>query len=333
MTGSRSTHRWKLAIAVSLLLLVALGAENGTGAQTPETVTVQLKWHHQTQFAGNYVADKKGFYAKEKLVVENRPWKVGAPSPAEQVVSGAATFGITSHTQFLVDRGRGVPVVAIAAIYQKSPVGFFALKRSGIKHPKDFTGKAVAFAPTHEMHLRAVMKRLGLDFASVRRAPYSFDLTPFYKGEVPVWAGYVMNQPVDARLAGHEVTVIFPDDYGVHTYDDIIFTSEDVIRRNPALVERWLRATLRGWRHAIENPEEACEITLKADPTLKRDKQMAMLLASIPLIHTGQYPIGWMTREVWEEAMEIMLEQKILSRSLAVEKAYTTRFLEQAARR
>jgi ABC-type nitrate/sulfonate/bicarbonate transport system substrate-binding protein len=288
--------------------VLAPGAGKAANAPGLESVSVQLKWHHQTQFAGIYVAEQKGLYRAEGLAVEHRPWKVGAPSPVEQVASGAA-------------------------VYQKSPVGFFALKGAGIKRPKDFVGKTIAFAPSHEIHLKAVLKQSGLDLRSLRQAPYGFDLTPFYKGEVAVWAGYVMNQPVDARLAGHEVTVIFPDDYGVHTYDDVIFTSEELIRRNPALVERWLRATLEGWRYAVEHPEEATEITLKVDPTLKRDKQMAMLLASIPLIHTGQWPIGWMTREVWEEAAGILLDQKILRHRPDLGKAYTTRFLENGSGR
>lgn len=197
--------------------LLALGGTASAEAQGLEPVTVQLKWHHQTQFAGLYVAEQKGFYRKEGLTVEHRPWAVGAPSPVEQVVSGAATFGITSQTQFLVDREKGAPVVAIAAIYQKSPVGFFALKSSRIKRPQHFVGKTIAFAPTHEIHLKAMFRRLGLDFASLRRVPYSFNLTPFYKGEVAVWAGYIMNQPVDVRLAGHEATIIFPDDWGGST--------------------------------------------------------------------------------------------------------------------
>ncbi len=321
-------------IAAGGLLLAALGTSCRPADAPPplEPVSVQLKWHHQTQFAGIYVADRKGFYRAEGLAVEYRPWAVGGPSPVDEVVAGRATLGITSQVQFLTAVERGAPLIAIAAIYQKSPVGFFALETSGITRPTDFAGKTVAFAPTHEIHLKAVLRRVGVDFRRVKPVPYSFDLTPFYSGEVAVWAGYIMNQPVDARLAGRAVTVIFPDDYGVHTYDDIVFTSTDLAARRPALVERWLRATLRGWRDAIEHPDDAVGITLAVDPTLGREKQTAMLLASIPLIHTGERPIGWMTPDVWQAAADILLEQGILRRRPELEAVYTTRFLESAAR-
>ena len=296
------------------------------------TVTVQLKWHHQTQFAGLYVAEAKGYYRAEGLKVTHRQWKVGDPSPVDQVANGSAEFGITSQSQFLIEREKGAKIVAIAAVYQRSPVTFFSLKKSGIKHPRDFAGKTVAFAPTHEVALKAVLKRFGMDLKDLKRAPYGFDLAPFYKGETAVWAGYVMNQPVDARLAGYDVSVIFPDDYGVHGYDDILFASEDLIRRKPALVEKWLRGALRGWRYAIEHSDEATTITLAQSDALKRDKQAAMLLASIPLIHTGERPLGWMTHEVWQSAAELLHENRILTRVPPIESLFTTAFVERSGR-
>jgi len=326
----------RLTLPTFLLVAIASVLAFGHGeARDPRLagVIVQLKWHHQTQFAGLYVADQTGLYRGERLTVHLRPWKVGAPSPIEEVASARAHFGITSQTQFLVERQKGAPIVAIAAIYQKSPVGFFALKRSGIKRPTDFVGKTIAFAPPHQVHLRAMLKKVGVDAATLRPASYSYDLKPFLTGQVAILGGYVMNQPVDARLAGHEVNVIFPDDYGVHAYDDIMFASEQLILRDPDLVERWLRASLKGWRRAIERPDEAMEMTLKVDPTRRREKELAMLLASIPHIHTGEHPAGWMTREIWNDVTQTMIEQKILAGPVDVERAYTVKFLERVYRR
>jgi NitT/TauT family transport system substrate-binding protein len=323
------------AVTTALAVCAALGLSASPASadrHAPASVTVQLKWHHQTQFAGLYVADAKGFYRAERLDVRHQSWKPGETSPIEQVLSGAAQFGITSQAQFLIEREKGARIVAIAATYQRSPVAFFALKRSGIKHPRDFAGKTVAFAATHEVPLKAILKRFGVELKDLKRVPYGFDLAPFYKGDVAVWAGYAMNQPVDARLAGHDVHIVFPDDYGVHGYDDIIFTSEDMLRTNPVMVERWLRAALRGWRYAIEHVDEATTITLTLSPSLKRDKQEAMLLASIPLIHTGEHPIGWMTREIWHDAATLLYESKLLGRMPAVETLFTTRFVERAAK-
>ena len=313
------------ACAAAILLTATL-------AGAADAVTVQLKSHHQSQFAGLYVADAKGFYRAEGLDVRHREWKLGDRSPIEQVVSGAADFGITSQARFLTEREKGARIVAVAAIYQRSPVVFLTLKRSNIKHPRDFAGKTIAFAPTHEVVLQGVLKRVGIDVKDLKRMPYGFDLAAFYKGDTAIWAGHAVHQPVDARLGGHEVTVISPDDYGVPGYDDILFVAEDLLRRKPAVVERWVRAVVRGWRYAIEHVDEAITITCALSETLKRDKQAGMLQASIPLIHTGAHPLGWMTREVWQGAAELLHEQKRLSRVPPLDGLFTTTFVERASR-
>lgn len=316
-----------LVLAAVLLPALASGCTQD-GPPTPlQPASVVLKWHHQTQFAGVYVADRKDFYRKQGLAlrIDEGGFKV---SPIQRVVSGESDFGITSHTEFLIERAKGQPIVAVAAIYQKSPVGFFALDGSGITRPRDFRGKTVAYASTHEIHFKALLKRAGLDLRQIRVAPYGYDLTPWYTGQVQVWAGYVMNQPVDARLAGHEVKIIFPDDYGVHTYDDLLFVSETLLQERPALIERFLRATLQGWRYAIEHPDEATELTLQVEPKLVPEKQLAMLRASTPLIHTGQDPIGWMRHEIWQEAQALLLEQRLLPVPVDLAKAYTLQFLQ-----
>lgn len=322
-----STHR---AVGSHVAACVAALVLTVSVASAAEPVTVQLKAHHQTRFAGLYVADAKGFYRGEGLDVRHREWRLGDRSPIEQVMSGAADFGIASPAQVLVERDKGARIVAIAAVYQRSSVAFFSLRKSGIKHPRDFAGRTIAFAPAHEVQLKAVLKRAGVDARELKRAPYGFDLAPFYRGETLIWAGDAMNQAVDARLAGYDVDIVFPDDYGVRGYDDILVASEDLIRRRPALVERWLRAAMRGWRYAIERADEATTITCALRDDLKRDKQAAMLLAGIPLIQAGERPLGWMTREVWQATAERLYEQGLLTRLPSMDGLYTTTFVERS---
>lgn len=322
-----------VTFSLFLALLGSSGPPVSAAQQGQESTSIRLKWHHQTQFAGVYIAHQKGFYQEAGVQVrihgvqEAGELKV---SPIQRVLAGEQDFGITSQSQFLAERSKGTPVVAIAAIYQRSPVGFFTLKRSGISRPQQFVGKTVTFAPTHEIHLRAMLRNLRIDFSDLKVVPYSYDLTPWYTGKVDVWAGYIMNQPVDARLAGHEVNIIFPDDYGVHMYDDILFTTKKTIVESPRLVQGFLTATLRGWRYAIENPEEAAEVTVAMYPRLKREKQLAMLLASIPLIHTGEHQIGWMEREAWEKIQRLFHDYKILSQPVDLNQAITVEFLNRA---
>ena len=109
---------------------------------------------------------------------------------------------------------------------------------------------------------------------------------------------------------------------------DTLFTTEQLIEENPDLVTRFLRATLRGWREAIEDTEEAVAITLKYAKEADAELQTQMIEASLPRAHTGKDHFGWMRAEVWEGMHDILLEQGILEEPFDVGEVYTMEFLE-----
>jgi len=94
-------------------------------------------------------------------------------------------------------------------------------------------------------------------------------------------------------------------------------------------VTRFLRATLKGWRWSIENPDDAGLLALNYDPTLNPDLQVAQMLAGIPLIHTGADQIGWMRSDVWQGMIGSLLDQGFLTESVDMDEVYTMEFLEQ----
>ena len=106
-------------------------------------------------------------------------------------------------------------------------------------------------------------------------------------------------------------------------------TVKKIVEENPELVERFLRATLRGWRYAIENPDEAVTVTLQYDESLDEAHQRAVMEAQIPLIHTGEDQIGWMRAEVLEGMHQMLLEQELLDEPVDLEKVYTMEFLQR----
>ena len=317
-------------ISAVLLLAMALFAACGPREvkKPPDEVTLQLKWVHQAQFAGFYVAQERGYYAEENIEVTFS--EGGSDIDAvEQVATGGADFGVGAPEDILVHRSQGEPVVAVAVIYRRNPLVFVALADSGIERPADFLGRTAAIAADGQLQFQAMMKKLGLDIHQVKFVPYSYDYTPFYNGDVDITEAYSTGGLIRMRQAGHEVNLIWPSDYGIHLYADTLITTDEIIAENPDLVTRFLRATLRGWREAIEDTEAAVTITLKyakeADPEL----QTQMMEASVPLVHTGEDQIGWMRAEVWQGVHDMLLEQGILNEPLDVGEVYTMEFLEK----
>jgi NitT/TauT family transport system substrate-binding protein len=329
----KAMSRRSADIRCPVLLLLALGILVGCGRQetrrTPDEITVQLSWTHQAQFSGIYAADQHGFYADEGLAVNLVPRPAPKADTVAPVVDGTADFGLMLGTKLITVRSQGQPVVAIAAIYRRSPMAFITLADSGIARPHDFPGHSIRNLPPEGSGIifRALMARLGLDPSSVRQIEAGYDMTPFFDGEVDIWAGYVTDAVLAAREKGYRVNVILPEDYGVHSYGDTLFASERLIQENPDLVLRFLRATLHGWRWAVENPEEAGTLVLEYDPTLKKEHELAIMAASVPLIHTGEDRIGWMRPEIWQGTYEMLLEQGVLAGAVDVDEAYTVDFL------
>jgi len=321
----------KISTVMLLAMALLAGCRPQEVEQPPDEVTVQLFWYHQAEFAGFYVADQQGHYAEEGLAVTLLPRPAPGADVIAPLVDGTAHFGVNTGAGLVAARSQGRPVTAIGAIYRRNPLVFMTLADSGITRPHDFPGRMVrTLAPGGSaVVFEALMTRLGLDPDSVREVDVGFDLSPFFAGEVDIWPGYITNEVLTAREQGYEVNLILPDDYGVHLYGDILVTTDQLIEENPDLVQRFLRATLRGWQWAIENPEEAGPLALKFDPALEAAHQAAMMEASVPLVHTGEDHVGWMRAEVWSGTHDILLEQGILEEPVDLDEVYTMEFLQR----
>ncbi len=285
--------------------LLMFGCGRSEPPKAPDEVKLQLKWIHQAQFAGFYMAQEKGYYAKENIKVTFLEGRQDIDI-AETIISGKVDFGVVSPEEILIRRGRGAPITTLAAIYRRSAVVFAARADSGIVRPSDFIGKTVAAAGTggvieYELKLRAMMKKLKIDISKVKIIPLDPTYKDFYSGKTDITAAYYTGGIIRMRKNGMKLNLIWPGDYGVNFYSDTIATTDRLISENPDLVRRFLRATLKGWQDAIEDYRKAVAVTLKYAHVKDSETQTAMMEAMLPLVHTGEDQIGWMKPEIWHE--------------------------------
>jgi len=299
-----------------------------TAAQADESVTLRLKWFHQAQFAGFYVAKEKDFYKSVGLNLDIQP---GGPDfPAVQMVAGGnEQFGVTGADQILVARGKGVPVVALAVLYRKNPFVLFALKSTGIDAPAQFRGRKIGLkvGGNEELIYRAILSKAGVSAQDLSEIPVKFDMTPLLTGQVDVWPGYVINEVITAREKGFDVNIIWPANYGINLYADTLFTTEKMLSEKPDVVRHFVAATLKGWNYAVAHAEEAAELTVKSAPKLSYAHELAMMKESIGLLQPDGLPIGSMQAAQWAAMQDMLLKGGFLKTPLELNKAYTTRFL------
>ena len=315
-------------IALFLILAVGLSACGSKEEEKPlDEVTVQLKWTHTAQFVGYYAAEQNGDYAAEGLEVKFVEGGRGV-DPLAPVLSGAAQFGLANPNELMLARAEGKPVRAIATIFRRTPLVFFALAESGITGPQDFVGKSIQVPGRARRLFRTLIANVGVSPDQLTELD-SLGVEALYSGEVDVAVGFVTDQVLVARQAGYQINVIFPDDYGVHTYNDLIFTTDDFIHANPDLATRFLRASLKGWTYAVENPTEIGKMVAVYDPDADPSQEAAKMEASLPLVHTGEDHIGWMKPEVWAGMEHTLRQQGILDGAVELDKVYTMEFLHQ----
>jgi len=326
----------KLLILISILLLMLLLILAAPSCmtekiQTPsDEVTVQLKWIHQAQFAGLYVAEEKSYYAEENLKVNFLEGGKGT-DVIESLTTGKADFAITSPEALIIKRSEGVPLKAVAAIYRRSPVAFVSMADSKIIHPKDLLGKTVSILghADAEVQFSAMMKELNLDISGVELIAFNPDYTEFYNGDADVQYVYITAGLIKLRQQGYKLNIIWPGDYNVHFYSDILVCSDNLIAQNPTLVERFLRATLKGWQDAITDAEAAVAVVMKYVKVQDSEIQLKMMEAQIPLIHTGEDYIGWMKRQRWEDMYVALAEREFTEMPVDFTELYDMKFLEK----
>lgn len=292
-------------------------------------ITLQAAWLHDAQAAGVFAAAQNGYYAAEGLAVTPLPGGPGVDKFAP-VLGGAAQLGVAGADELLLARSQGKPVRAVATIYRRSPIVFVAEAGSGIKRPQDLAGKTIRVTPSVVASLRAMTARVGVRPDEYREIVLPSEVAEFRSGKAQVWGTYIHALALTLERAGPTLSYIFPDDYGVHFYADTLFTTDDLIARDPDLVARVVRATLRGWRVAVENPQAAGALVRKYRADADADLEVAKMRASLPLIHTGEDTIGWMRPEVWAGMERTLRQQRVLTAPMQVGDVYTLRFLEAA---
>lgn len=319
------------------LILLGIGWIGGCGT-TPATVdqvTVQLSWFHTVEFAGFYAAVDQGYYAAENISVTLKPGSFDT-QPGRDVAEGRADFGITGGESLVIARSQGLPLRAIGTLFRRSPVVLIALGESGIRTPKDMVGKRVGIISpsldnTNDIQLIAMLNKAGVAKTAVSLVPIEdYSIGSLTSGQMDVYSGFSTNEAVEAQLKGLAVNLIFPSDYGVTIYGNVLFGNEKLIRENPDLVARFVRATFKGYQYAIEHPDEAAALALKYDPTLDLQFQRASMKAEVPLIDTGDAPIGTMDEAVWQGTMDILVQQGFISAPIDLSGLYTNEFIEKA---
>ena len=291
---------------VALLVLAALlcagvvfargNGEAATGGQDAgrDAIRIQLKWLPQAQFMGYYVAAAKGYYADENLAVDIIPGG-GDITETAAVYSGQVDVGVTWVSNLIVARANGLDLINVAQVYQRSGLVLVTKKESGIVRGADIkAGTSVGnWMGGNEYEIKALLSKLGMPGKSL--VQQGFDMNDFDNGNITAASAMTYNElglvvnPYEGALGyGSGVNIIDMNDEGVAMLEDCMFVKESWAKANPDKLARFIRASLKGWKYACENPKEAAQIVFQAGSSVSQPHQeyMAAEVAKLVTVDT-----------------------------------------------
>ena len=281
----------------AIFAAAAMFALSAASAGAADKVTLQLKWVTQAQFAGYYVAADRGFYEEEGLEVEI---KAGGPdiAPPQVLAGGGADVILDWMPSALATREKGLALVNIAQPFKSSGMMLTCRKDTGIKSPEDFRGKTIGvWFFGNEYPFLSWMSQLGIptdgSAEGVTVLKQGFNVDPILQGQAACISTMTYNeywQVIDAGLSADDLVVFKYEDQGVATLEDGIYVLEssldDEAFRDKMV--RFVRASMKGWKWAEENPDAAAEIVLENDATgAQTEKHQKRMMGEIAKLTAG----------------------------------------------
>ncbi len=246
------------------------------GAMAADDVTLQLKWVTQAQFAGYYVALENGYYSDEDLNVTIKP---GGPdiAPTQVLAGGGADVTVDWMPSALAAREKGLAMVNIAQPFKSSGMMLTCRKDAGVATTDDFAGKTLGvWFFGNEFLFLSWMSQLGLSTDGgedgVEVLKQGFNVDPILNGQAACVSTMTYNeywQVIDAGLTPEDLVTFKYEDQGVATLEDGLYVLEENLA-DPEFEDkmvRFVRASMKGWKWAEENPEDAAMIVLDYDET------------------------------------------------------------------
>lgn len=290
-----------------LFIITSLMAE-----KSAEKVSVQLDWKYQFEFAGFIAAKEKGFYRDAGLDVTLREYHDGIDIGAD-VLAGRSTYGVY-NSSIMVENGRVKPIVLMGTYFQHSPLIFVA--RKGIKNPSDMIGKTI-MGTTYELKyssLALLLNHFSISPKNAHFVDHTFNIQNFIDGKVDIMSAFRSNQLYELDRRGIEYEIIDPAQYGFMMSAVNLFTSPMEAIEHTDRTQRFIDATNRGWKYALDHPDEMIGILVhkyaaqKSRNALKYEAKVTK-----QLVMTDFYPIGEVNSELTVRAFKQLMQTGALN--------------------
>jgi NitT/TauT family transport system substrate-binding protein len=290
-------------------------------------LVLQTDWYPQPEHGGFYEAQLDGLYKAQGLAVEILP---GGPSivAGQQIATNAAQFAMGSSDSVLVDNAHGVPEVAVAATMQQDPQAVMVHADSPVHTFADLDNRTIAAKPG-SIWLEYLIERYNLK--NLRQVPATYSIANFVTDPNYIQQCFVTSEPYFAQKAGASVRTLLISSTDYQPYR-VVFTSRQFLADHPEIVQKFVAASLEGWRRYLASPTQVDAQLTRLNPAMSP----AQMQFSVDTLKSGHFVeglntpdshLGHMTPTRWQTLYTQLIALKVLPHPLDPTTTYTTQFI------
>ena len=323
----------------AMLLMAGLAHAQTTATKTgpttgPTKVTFGTDWLAEAEHGGFYQAVAAGLYRKHGLDVTIR---MGGPqnNPPQQIAAGVVDFQLSSGSFAALSMAQqDIPVVAVAAFFQKDPQVLISHAGAGSDTLAAMKGKPIMISTASRTGYWLFLKaKFGFTDDQVR--PYTFSLAPYLQDKTAIQQGFVSSEPFQIEKAtGQKPVVNLLADNGYASYSNVILTQSKTVRDKPELVRAFIEASIEGWRDYMNDPALGNALIRKDNPDMTQDVLDAAIktMREYGIVDSGDSKtlgLGAMTDARWKSMFDTMAAAGLYKADLDYRRAFTLAFVNQ----
>lgn len=325
---------WLLAFLVLVLLIPLAGCQGQPAAPAEaQKVSLRLDWTPGAQHSVFYLGKEKGYYAEEGIDLEIIPGS-GSADSVKQLGSYAVDLALVDGLVLVQSKEQDVPIQAIAAYYQRTPITLMSPADKPVKEISDLLGDVKLGSKKGSATYQGLIALLAandIELEQIKMVDIGFGVQPLLVGQVDAMMGFTMNEPIEAETADMPVHEILISDHGVNAYGLTIATNDQFMEEHPDLLEGFLRATRKAMQAAEDDHQAAVDAVANAVPEINKERELKVLEKTIPFWSgpdTQSNGYGWQTEAGWSDTVNTAVTLELVQAAPAVSDLYTADYLK-----